>query len=196
MAKFQINLVELTRNIFNLKGYIPLIGGLPQPDIKFEDIPTIEINEVTETSVLGTPIFETTRLFNNNDDGEEVILLDVPIIEVRYRKNIVKTAVQGRPGTVKELINDDDKIVTIRGLLVNDNSEKPPIEKLKVLHDVVLLPFELGVENTLLNQIFGIDNLVIESADYPKAVGFTNVQPYVLNCVSDDAIELKIDQDL
>ena len=42
------------------------------------------------------------------------------VIEISNTRNIVKTEIQGRDGTVKEFINNGDYQISIKGILSND----------------------------------------------------------------------------
>jgi hypothetical protein len=57
------------------------------------------------------------------------------------------------------------------------------------------VPIDIEVEGDVLN-LLGINNLVILKVSWPRLEGFTNVQPYILTCISDEPIELKINSGL
>lgn len=190
MANFNINIPQLTQQVFGIKGYVAKTEGTVNPELKFADgLETIEVAEHSATSIFGTPIFETLSLDipNTNDS---LNFEDAPVMSINMSKNIVLSRVQKRKGTVKEYINDGDYIVQIKGLLVNHDGEDLPYDKISSLNNVALINQSLKVESRLLNTL-GIHNLVITRVEF-RPSPMTNVQPYIISFLSDEPIELSI----
>jgi len=189
MTIHKINILKLTQKVFGINGIVAKTEGVANSEINYSGIETIEVAEHSATSILGTPIFETLRIkipgTNNYYEFE-----DVPLMSISMSKNIVRSRIQGRKGTVKEYINDGDYVVQIKGLLCKHNSEQKPIDKINELNNLVSYNQALKVESKLLNTL-GIYNLVIKRVDY-RAPPQVNVQPYVLSCLSDEPIELSL----
>lgn len=125
-----------------------------------------------------------------------VPLPNAPLISVSASKNIVTTQIAGRKGTVKELINQNDYRITIKGVLTSvvgiataDAIDLYPIAEVKILQNICEKQESIGVVNLLLNTL-GITQIVIESYEFPDMEGFPGVQPYTISAISDDDPEL------
>ena len=104
-------------------------------------------------------------------------------------KNIIKTAIQGRNGTVKEYISDGDYDITLRGMLTSQNASQYPLEEFNRLLKLCELNEALTIVSDYI-QLFGIYDIVIDSSSFPQREGFQNTQLFELKCVSDKPIEL------
>lgn len=142
-------------------------------------------------SYLGTPVIGAVTLKYEAFDLE--LQLQTILSEVSMTKNIVKTALQGVDGTVKEYISDGDYEITIKGALVAEGNFYPEDET-KLLHQLCLVKDALVVEADFF-QFFDIYNLVIESYSFPEEEGIVNMQFFELQCVSDKPIELIIENE-
>lgn len=195
MVDFNLNIEGLAARYFGINGYRiqPTDNqSLPQ----YSEVQAIPIEEAAAYSALGTPIYDIVRFKGGTVPGtdqtyEGLDLVDFPLISLTRSKNIVKTAVAGRPGTVKELISLGDWQITIRGVVVANGSALRPLQEMKALQVLADLPVSLQVESELLNRL-GINSLVIETLDFQPLEGFLNVQPYVLGCTSDEPIEAQL----
>lgn len=151
------------------------------------------------TSYLGTPVFDKLDIIEGNYidlNGEKVayegIFIETVLFDVSQNKNIVKTAIQGRNGTVKEYISDGDYNVIIRGVIASESAEKYPEEEVLKLVNILKVQKEIEVASRYLNDVFNITNLVVESYSFPQTQGYQNIQAFEINCISDDPIELTI----
>ena len=142
-------------------------------------------------SALGTVVFAPLTL--KNETGSLSIRLDTVLLQVNMQKQIITTALQGVNGTVKEYISDGNYSVSITGMLVAENSSFPE-EQVSTLHELCLLPEALIVESNFL-QLLEIYNLVIQSYSFSDKQGFENVQLFELQCLSDNPIELVIEDE-
>lgn len=186
---FSVNIFELTRQVFNISGYTPIVNGSNAAKIEYpNEMPTVDVVDAVATSYFGTPIFETLAF---NLESELFTFEDAPLIDVTLPKHIVKSQVAGRNGTVKEYIAQGDYMVRVRGLLVNHDAEELPYDKIEVLHRIAKMDKAINVQSSFLNKL-SIHNLVIAKVEYPSNERFTNVQPYVLECISDEPIELTL----
>lgn len=191
MSSYTINGFELTRQVFGINGFVPILGN-PSSDIQLSgDIETIEVADAIATSVFGTPIFESITLIDPNDTSQRLEFDDAPMISVNKANIIVKTNVQGRSGSVKEFITESDYSITVRGILVNHNAEDLPYDRINRLNRFAKITQALQVESRLLNAL-DIHNLVIDRVQYSDNGNYSNVQPYQLSCTSDLPIELTL----
>lgn len=151
------------------------------------------------TGLLGLPAFLQVNFHAAKnpataDYANGLALLD-PIVTVGQQMNVVKTAITGRRGTVKEYIGQDDYAVTIRAILATDpgapNRFAYPLPEVKALRALVELGVALPVSGFLLDT-YGISSLVVVNVRYESLPGFTNLQAYEIECLSDDPIELAI----
>jgi hypothetical protein len=182
MAQFEI----LLKNI-GLRGVKP---------IKFDSINPPK-DEAVLTSMLGTPVFNALEFKRGSydEDGSNIdfdgLILDNIIITVGQSKTIIKTAVQGRAGTVKEFISDGDYAITVQGMITSPYSSVYPQEQVNTLLKLCKAPVPLKIVSKYL-QAFGIYELVIENYDFPQREGHYNTQVFSLQCVSDTPFELEL----
>ena len=151
------------------------------------------------TNLFGLPVFvqvnfHAARNPATAETAGGLALLD-PLVTVGAPMNVVKTAIQGRRGTVKEYIGQGDYAVTIRAILATDpraaNRFAYPLPEVQKLRALCELGVALPVSGFLLDT-YGIKNLVVENVRFESLPGFVNLQAYELECVSDDPIELSL----
>ncbi|HWZ22132.1 MAG TPA: DUF6046 domain-containing protein [Cytophagaceae bacterium] len=153
------------------------------------------------TSALGTPVFGKLfflpGVYNTVKFGKKIVLpysalsLDTVLITVSMSKNIIPTSITGRKGTIKEYITDGDFQVNIKGSLVDDSSGRYPIEQMAALRSICNASEAIKVKSDFL-LLFSITHLVIQSYNFNQSEGYSNVQLFDLNCVSDIPVELSI----
>lgn len=157
----------------------------------------------------GTPVFDavvfknpggnfTLGQFNTSDSQttsgqitEDDLVLPIALITATQEKNIVRTKIQGRNGTVKEYISDDDWQINIKGVLVGDNSNKRPVDELKKLDKFRSSPMALDIISNFLDDL-KVYTVVITSVSYEQREGMRNVYDFNINCYSDEPFELKL----
>lgn len=144
-----------------------------------------------KVSYLGTPVFGDVVLKYEPLNLE--VELQTVLCEVSMTKNIIKTALQGVDGTIKEYVSDGDYDVTIQGAVVAQDVFYPE-QDTKLLHQLCLVKDAIIVESEFL-QLFDIYNLVIENYSFPQQEGFLNMQLFELQCVSDKPIELIVEDE-
>lgn len=140
-------------------------------------------------SMLGTPVF--ADLILRNKSGVVGLQFLWVLLEVNMQKLIVKTAVQGRNGTVKEYVSDGDYQVTIRGGLFSPFSYAYPKDDVLTLLQLLQLSEPLDVVSEYLNSLFNISCLVVEDYSFSQKEGVQNVQLFEIKTVSDMPIALK-----
>lgn len=107
-----------------------------------------------------------------------------PILSVRLLKNIVKTPVAGRKGTVKELVNIDDYQITLTSVFVSPDDNYPTAD-VEWLHSL----FEINETVRILSpltDILNIESVVIENINLLAMPGKQNMQAFEINMISDD----------
>ncbi len=195
--EYRIDLKALTAEAF---GYSPLqryqLPPEPRPtEQPRAQPPAPELHGSAGLNLLRLPAFcrvSFQPVRTNAGLFEGLELID-PLITVAQPLNIVVTAITGRQGTVKEYIGQGDYEVAIRGIMATDpfadNRFEYPLPQVQRMRDMCQLGVSLPVSGWLLD-VFGVKNLVIKNANYESLPGFTNLQAYELQCLSDDPIEL------
>lgn len=148
-------------------------------------------------SLLGTPVYTNLQIqsgswFDPNIgiyNLYEGMILDAILMTVSMEKNIVKTIIQGRSGSVKEYISDGDYTIAINGMLVGNNVQYPSVlrDQLKEILDV---PAALKVTGNYLNGL-GVQSIVVKDYSFPQKSGGYSYQLFTINAISDIPLILK-----
>lgn len=162
--------------------YVDIGGGA----ILFGDDDLAEMDEPADrTTVLGTPYFMPLIL-----DGYQ--LPNEPLISITGNNDIIRTKIDGHPGTFKQLFAKGDYSIRIQGIAIDDqNNETYPQRIVRRLRELVEKPGSLKVSNELLS-FFGITDLVILDYRFPAVEGANAYQPYEFMCLSDKPFELEL----
>lgn len=148
-------------------------------------------------SLFGTPVYDivTFEAFTYTDDtGKEInnakFELEVAIVEVNKSRNIVKTQVMGKNGTIKEYMSDDDYMISIHGSFTNKYAYLSPEALIRAFDQLTKAPVELKVVSNFLSY-FDIFTIVIENSKIQQREGARNIVDYELLCSSDTPFELQ-----
>jgi hypothetical protein len=183
---YSIQLASLFKQAF---GYEP-----PAPGQNEINLP--KAGDRIEMSNLGQPFYESDAL------GREFFLpvklndylVPFAVIETRWKKTVVKTAMPERGGTVKELISIEDYPVNIKGMFVRDADEFPESE-IKELHSIFEKNASITIRSVLtdifLRGLFD-HKIVIEEVSWPSIVGVQNVKPFSIQAESDMIFTLEL----
>lgn len=167
----------------------------------FPNPPTEKSDTALRKSYLGTPVYSTLEFMqipgsqtanSQSVSPSEVLLrIDTVILTVEQTKNIVKTSIQGRDGTIKEYIGLGDYIVSIEGEIVSPYLNFYPEDDVKLLVQVLEHPNRVDVANQFL-LMFGITSLVIETYSISEKLGSRNSVPFRVNAISDANEEIYV----
>lgn len=124
-----------------------------------------------------------TRLFFKSKETEKIYEFEEAYVNVTRQKNIVETVVQGRDGTVKEFISNNDFSLDIEVAYSVENDERYPRDEMVAFHNLLEEKREVGVGSDFLN-IFGIVEVVIKGYSVPQQT-FSNRQKISIQAVSD-----------
>lgn len=115
------------------------------------------------------------------------VKFDTCIISVKQAKNIIKTKVHGRKGTVKEYITLDDYEISIEGTISNVRGvfSQYPIDQVQDLIKLCESPVSIQITSSYLNDLFNINYLVIEDYDISQEIGGMGQQKFIMSCISD-----------
>lgn len=191
------NLIELYSKVFNIQGVRFAIrnasDGLVNGSFEGSALELPLTPKASAFSVLGTPIYEQISFMVPDVNGtlKNYTFPDWPLLDISASKNIVKTPIKGANGTVKEYINIDDYQITIRGILINYDSDEYPEDLVNDVHELFKANKEMQVTTPVLN-LLDIHNIVIIDLKFPEVEGFNNIQPFVIQCLSDEPVELLI----
>jgi hypothetical protein len=148
-------------------------------------------------SALGTPVYDILKLsmdshFDNNGKRirPQYTVLDNVLISVSQANKIVKTDISGRDGSVFEFIGRDDRRVSINGILVGRNTERP-VDALSELEEILNSVIPIQVTCKYLNQL-GITDLIIESSELPQQEGGYSYQQFSIECYEFIPQELRL----
>lgn len=190
------------------KAFRPAKGISDGRDRNFQDFEFNE-EEIDATSYLGTPIFDQLTIQGGqfNELGNVIgppqpfdqLIIPAVIIEVSQTKNIVTTAIQGRNGTVKEFVSDGDFAITLTGVIVGRNEGNEvvdignvyPDDDVKKLVIICKVPDILTLTSKFLNDVFGINEVVITDYNIPQREATRDMQPFQINMLSDVPIDLE-----
>jgi len=129
-------------------------------------------------------------------DGDTVeiepVKTDAALFSVIQSKQIVTTAIQGRSGTVKEYFSEGDYQITIRGAMINRNPSRYPQADVDKILAVCKSTEAVPIENSYLNDVFGITDIVITSFSFPQSEGNRGAQAFEINAISDSSFELEL----
>ena len=145
----------------------------------------------------GTPVWVDVT-FNSvtysDATGKETITPKITfqaiLISVSFPRNIVKTEIQGRNGTVKEYIGEGDAQISFRGIITGNNGHYP-IAEVAELMKLIKAPVAIPVISTYL-QTMDIDSVIFEDRNLEQEEGGYSYQTFSLNAISDTPQELKI----
>lgn len=123
-----------------------------------------------------------------NVPGEGVLLMNDVTMGVSMQKEVVRTAIVGRPGTVKEYVTDGDYQVTLTvGLVAVDSegreTDQYPERAVAQLREILERPEALEVGSGFLD-LFGITHLVVTGWTV-KQQTHSNRQTVEIQAVSD-----------
>ena len=168
---------------------------LPENDLG--DYPTTDWGK----SYLGTLVFSPFEfLAGNYEKGNELIKyeglrIDTALIDVALEKQIVRTAIQGRKGTVKEFISDGDYLITVRALLVSPNTSLSPESAIRRLNTLFTVPDSLAVKSDFL-QLFSVYRIVVDKPTFKQVQSFPNMIAVEFTAYSDNDLESAVNKEL
>jgi Domain of unknown function (DUF6046) len=158
--------------------------GTPVFDALYIERPeysTFEYDEVLQKYTT-TPII----LASNKAIGEsQGFYCEGVIIEANQPRNIVTTQVSGYDkGSIAEFINNGDWNITIRGFVFTNNADVYPITDAQILHTYCAAPVPLKVTSRFINNVLGVDYLIVTNPNFFQQQGLRNIQYFELTCIS------------
>lgn len=180
--------------------YTPALNNGLIPRYTYDKPP--EGDPAIATSMLGTPIYSNLTFLSEEVDvgnpttvdpnaGKKDLRIDTVLFIVTQPKNIVKTPIFGRNGTVKEFISDGDYLINITGAIVSPEPTTFPIDDVDLFIRYMTLQTQLPVASFFLD-LFGIHSIVIEEYEVGEKVGTRNEVPFTIRALSDEPLEFEL----
>lgn len=144
-------------------------------------------NYGTSSNLSGMPLFMPLTL--QSTDGLPSLLLESAVVEVNRTKNIISTVIQGRDTSVDEFINNGDWMITVSGILCQ-NEPRYPLEQFKAFQQYMDLNKSIKIEHEAMNAL-GIYEMVVLSQNFPKTPHI-NIQTYSFSAKSTKPLPLII----
>lgn len=163
------------------------------------------------TLVYDSLIFNSGRYFEKEDILQEDpveyvgLKLHTVLLQVSMVKNIITTPINGRNGTVKEYISDGDYNISIVGAIVGENvgDLSGDVENAEIqdignfypdvdvarLRTLLTVPDAITLTSEFLS-IFNISTCVVVDFNIPQKEATRDMQPFQINLLSDELIEL------
>ena len=170
----------------NIPRYLPVVGDTPDTPL-----PGGSLN------LKGVQVFDQLEFVapaanpNNNAIYPTVnLIMQTALLEVTMTRNIVKTSIQGRNGTIKEYISDGDYIITVRGAIVAPTNVYPAFDVAQLVN-YCQIQDSIEVHCPFLNS-FHVASIVIDSYNIAQKMGYRNMVPFELNCSSDIPLEIQL----
>lgn len=187
--------IELTINKFALDGV--------QTNIYKGRINITEKDQspVLRKSKLGTAIFSDLALGDNQgniyDASGNIVATNTPIdtalFSVNQTKNVVRTNINGRDGTIKEYIGLGDYVINIKGVICGANGVYP-VDEVNSLTEFLRYDQSIPIKSKFLNEVFDIYEIVVLDYDVNQDEGGQSYQKFEINCVSEKPVEILIQE--
>lgn len=186
------NFAELFKSTFKLNlGYATnsIIDGQTNKLDTQSLQPIQELSPLQLKSQIGMPVWDYVKLLPKiiEGTGEQFDGYQFPfeiVVEASMPKKIVTTEIVGRDGDVEELMGIGDWDITLRGFIINYDTNDYPEEAVRELSRVCKLKeTSFDVEGTFLN-ILGVKRLSIHKFTPIPSPGYKNMQAFEIQAKS------------
>lgn len=161
-----------------------------------------------KTSLFGTPVFSNFEIkageytdLEGNIIQFEGIRIDNIMFDVTQERNIVRTQISGRDGTIKQFISDGDLVINCNGELTGRTVQEnngfslswlvgAPEEEVRKLKAITSVPREIEVISEFLD-FFNVTTVVISQPSFSQKEGSREGILFQMQMYSDTPIELK-----
>lgn len=178
----------------------------------------LEPSDTADTSIFGTPMYDTlfiTRpeydtfefndytnkyvstpnvLASNVDYGGDIgqgLFIDGVIIDLTQKNSIIETEVVDFKAPINEYIGGGGHLITIRGFVATKHPNLYPATDVRILNSYAKAPVPLKITSVFLNDILGINEIVVKESNLFQQQGLRNVQYFQWSCVSDFSYMIK-----
>lgn len=115
-----------------------------------------------------------------------------PLISVSGANTIVQTQMSDGAGPVVEEVASEGYLLTIRGMLINEDNDDYPFDQVARLHNMRSKMGGLEIKNNIINRCYGIDRIVIRNLMVPAEEGVQSMQAFTITAVSDRDVQLEL----
>ena len=146
-------------------------------------------------NLIGIEVFMpiTLKYTDQDKSNNKELQLENTIISISNREHIVETPLVNRQGNVKEQIQTEDWIISIKGMIVNDSNDYPD-DAVKDLKDMMSHQNVLDIENVLTAICLAENEKVVKrSFHLPEMRGIQNAQAFEIELISDIPFELIVE---
>lgn len=159
-------------------------------------------------SFLGTPVFSNLEIpagqYRSNQ-GEVIpfdgIRIDTVLFDVTLEKNIIRTPINGRNGTVKQYIGLGDYAISCQGIIIGESdavnagfdvsrTDIVPEAEIRKLNEILKVPQEIEIVSEFLD-FFDVSTVVIQGGNFSQREGFRDSIYFSMGMLSDEPIELR-----
>jgi len=159
-------------------------------------------------SLFGTPVYSNLEIpsgeytdLNGNVISYEGVRIDTVLFDVSQERNIIRTAVAGKKGTIKQFIADGDFVINCQGIITGESfrtnsgfgvraSTGVPESEIRKLKIICSIPKEIEVVSSFLD-FFDITTVVIMAPTFAEKEGSRTEVFFACSMISDEPIELK-----
>jgi hypothetical protein len=200
-----VNAISKKGAVENTQGFVVSSDALQRivPGGAFNNVVINRFDSRVATSYLGTPVYSNIEfpaaLFTDLDGNVtefQGITINTVIMTIDQPKNIVRTAIQGRNGTIKEYIGNGDFKINVTGALITEprvfsaHQNEYPREQVKALFELLSAQEAITVRGEFLQQL-GINSVVITSYSFPQTKGNRDKQLFTIKMESDTELLLE-----
>lgn len=177
-------------------------------NLKQFDAQEVEQEETARYSYLGTPVFSNIEIpkgiyidNKGNTINFDGIRFDTALIDVTIEKNIVRTAINGLNGTVKQFISLGDYSVNVQAIIIGQTdannsgfevaaTDRVPESEIRKLNKILQVPQEIEIISEFLD-FFDISTVVMTGGNVSQREGYRDSVFANFGLLSDTPIELK-----
>lgn len=184
---------ELIIKTFGLSALqTSIYKGKITPTVEDEPLKTRFQNRTLSTPVFSDLHFDNITL-NNGVEVTHIYPIETVLFSIQQSKNIVKTPINGRNGTIKEYVGMGDYSINIKGVIAGTRG-RYPVEAVDNLMEFLTYNQSIKIYSKHLNERFNIDEIVILDFDLKQEEGRYSQQSFEINALSDYPVEILIQQ--
>lgn len=178
-----LNLPQLFAEVFGYRAGLATLGVMDQAFNQYKGVEALEKSPGNAYSYMGTPVWdyielEPTTISGTGEHFEGYRFPLECVVEALRPKNIVETDIVGKDGEVEELMSLSNWQLSIKGFIVNyESQDYPEIEVQELQRICELKDTELPVEGTFLT-LLGIDFISIHRLNLVASPGYSNMQAF------------------
>jgi hypothetical protein len=199
------------KQLFSFDELLINVKGRAASELKtavYRDSLATETEDFDKRSLFGTPVYSNLEIpagqytdLDGNVINYDGVRLDTVLFDVSQERNIIRTAVSGKAGTIKQFIADGDYIINVQGLISGESFKTNsgfgvqavtgvPEEEVRKIKIICSIPKEIEVISSFLD-LFDITTVVITAPIFAEKEGYRNEIFFSCSMISDKPIELK-----